>query len=231
MICSFFPKAFFHSLLALDSDATPVMKLWDLRKSTSCPECELSGHSKGILDLVWNRDDPSFVVSTGRDNKVLLWDMTSHSVLSDLAGGEEKPEVPRDAADFFTTAAHAASATRKTNVCWNPFNPAVIATAASDGMVILHSVEGAGSAQRATPSSSQGTYSAMYGYENRFHGKVLSVTNLVRGDDLKEEISRFETSMTGGDLRGYCEEMIGKCEDVEEQELWSFMKVCERKSD
>ena len=225
MIFPLLPKPFFRSPLALDNDATPVMKLWDLRKSMSCPECEFSGHSKGILDLVWNRDDPSFVVSTGRDNKVLLWDMTSHSVLSDLAGGEEKPEVPRDAADFFTTVTRAASATCKTSVCWNPFNPAVIATAASDGMITLHSVEGASSAQRATPSSSQSTYSAVYGYENRFHGKVLSVTNLVRGDDLKEEIGRFETSMAGGDLRGYCEEMVGKCEDVEEQELWSFMKV------
>lgn len=202
------------------------MKLWDLRKSTSCPECELAGHSKGILDLVWNRDDPSFVVSTGRDNKVLLWDMTSRTVLSDLAGGEEKPEIPRDAADFFTTVAHAASATRKTTVCWNPFNPAVVATAASDGMITLYNVEGACRQLPGTQRACTAAYSAVHGYENRFHGKTLSVTDLIRGDDLKEEIRRFEASMTGGDLRGYCESMTEMCEDVEEQELWSFMKVC-----
>ena len=209
-------------IVALDSDATPVLKLWDLRSSTSCPVCELSGHSKGVLDLVWNGDDSSFVVSTGRDNKVLLWDLPSRTVLGDLAGCEEKTEVPRDAADFFTTATHAASATRKTSVMWNPFNPAVVATAASDGLVVLYNVEGVTS-----PRSERMhvRYHATHGFENRFHGKVLSVGDLVRGDDVKEEIGRFERSMGEGDLKGYCEHMTGVCEDKEEQELWAFMKV------
>ena len=199
-----------------------MLKLWDLRSSTSCPVCELSGHSKGVLDLVWNSDDSSFVVSTGRDNKVLLWDLPSRSVLGDLAGCEEKTEVPRDAADFFTTATHAASATRKTCVTWNPFNPAVVATAASDGSVMLFNVEGVSS-----PRSERMhvRYHATHGFENRFHGKVLSVGDLVRGDDVKEEIGRFERSMGEGDLKGYCEHMTGVCEDKEEQELWAFMKV------
>ena len=189
-----------------------MLKLWDLRSSTSCPVCELSGHSKGVLDLVWNSDDSSFVVSTGRDNKVLLWDLPC----------EEKTEVPRDAADFFTTATHAASATRKTCVTWNPFNPAVVATAASDGSVMLFNVEGVSS-----PRSERMhvRYHATHGFENRFHGKVLSVGDLVRGDDVKEEIGRFERSMGEGDLKGYCEHMTGVCEDKEEQELWAFMKV------
>lgn len=199
-----------------------MLKLWDLRSSTSCPVCELSGHSKGVLDLVWNGDDSSFVVSTGRDNKVLLWDLPSRMVLGDLAGCEEKTEVPRDAADFFTTATHAASATRKTSVMWNPFNPAVVATAASDGLVVLYNVEGVMS-----PRSERMhvRYHATHGFENRFHGKVLSVGDLVRGDDVKEEIGRFERSMGEGDLKGYCEHMTGVCEDKEEQELWAFMKV------
>ena len=49
--------------------------------------------------------------------------------------------------------------------------------------------------------------------------------DLVRGDDVKEEIGRFERSMGEGDLKGYCEHMTGVCEDKEEQELWAFMKV------
>ena len=208
--------------VALDSDATPVLKLWDLRSSTSCPVAELSGHSKGVLDLVWNTEDFSFVVSTGRDNKVLLWDLPSRSVLGDIAGGEEKAEVPRDAADFFTTAAHAASATRKTQVVWHPFNPAVVATAASDGSIVLHNVEGVGSHKACGAASN---YSAVKGYENRFHGRVLSVRDLIRGDDVKAEIQGFESSMSGGDLAGFCEHMVSVCEDAEESAMWSFMKV------
>lgn len=200
-----------------------MLKLWDLRSSTSCPLAELTGHTKGILDLVWNKDDSSFVVSTGRDNKVLLWDVPSRSVLGDLAGGEEKAEVPRDAADFFTTAAHAASATRKTCVTWNPFNPAVVATASSDGMIVLHNVEGVTSYHVA--ESPRSVYAAVNGYENHFHGKTLSVTDLIRGNDLKEEIQSFETSMRNGNLQEYCEHMRSVCEDKEEKQLWAFMKV------
>lgn len=199
-----------------------MLKLWDLRSSTSCPIAEITGHSKGVLGLVWNKDDSSFVVSTGRDNKVLLLDLPSRSVLSDLAGNEEKTEVPRNAADFFTTAAHAASATRKTCVTWNPFNPAIVATGASDGMIVLHSVEGASNQHRTECS---GVYSAVNGYENRFHGKILSVTDLIRGTDLMEEIAHFERSMQAGDLQGFCDHMRSVCEDKEEQQLWSFMKV------
>ena len=68
----------------LDSDATPVLKLWDLRSSTSCPVAECTGHSKGVLDVVWNAEDNAFVATTGRDNKVLLWDMVDRTVIGDL---------------------------------------------------------------------------------------------------------------------------------------------------
>ena len=68
-------------------------------------------------------------------------------------------------------------------------------------------------------------YCAVNGCENRFHGKVLSVTDLICGNDVKEEIERFEAVMRGGDLKGYCEAMKRVCEDKEENELWSFMEV------
>lgn len=208
----------------LDSDATPVLKLWDLRSSTSCPVAECTGHSKGILDVVWNTQDNTFVATTGRDNKVLVWDVKAHAVLGDLTEGEEKAEIPTDAADFFTTVARAASATRKTQVCWNETNPAVIATASSDGMIVLYNVEGVSchAGKHAEPSVA---YCAVNGCENRFHGKVLSVTDLICGNDVKEEIERFEAVMRGGDLKGYCEAMKRVCEDKEENELWSFMEV------
>ena len=199
-----------------------MLKLWDLRSSTSCPLAELAGHSKGVLDLVWNAEDPRFVASTGRDNKLLLWDMSKREVIGDITNGEEKPELPTDAADFFTTVARAASATRKTQVLWNQFNPAVIATAASDGSIVLHNVEGV-SMKKSVVSSA--AYSAVNGCENRFHGKVLSVSDLVCGNDVKEEIGQFESAMAQGDLKGFCDRMVAVCEDPRENEMWLFMKV------
>lgn len=94
---------------------------------------------------------------------------------------------------------------------------------------MLHNVEGVTSHHRAECPPS--VYSAVNGYENHFHGKILSVTDLIRGTDLKEEIESFETSMRNGDLQGYCDHMRNICEDKEEQQLWSFMKVEYEKND
>ena len=199
-----------------------MLKLWDLRSSTSCPLAELSGHTKGVLDLVWNTEDPRFVASTGRDNKILLWDMNKHEILGDITSGEEKPEVPTDAADFFTTVAHAASTTRKTQVLCNRFNHAVIATASYKKKIKMHNVEAVGTKKAV---GSNAVYSAVHGYENRFHGKVLSVSDLVCGNDVKEEIGQFESAMASGDLKGFCDRMVTVCEDPRENEMWSFMKV------
>lgn len=37
--------------------------------------------------------------------------------------------------------------------------------------------------------------------------------------------------MRNGDLQGYCDHMRNICEDKEEQQLWSFMKVEYEKND
>ena len=69
------------------------------------------------------------------------------------------------------------------------------------------------------------TYSAVNGIENRFHGRVLSVTDLIRGNDIKNEINEFETAMSNNQVKEYCEKMIELSNDQEENEKWSFMKV------
>ena len=213
----------YRSSLAIDSDATPLMKLWDLRSSTSCPVAELPGHTKGILDLVWNHDDCSFVLSTGRDNHILLWDMEERSILRDLTKMEEQKEIPKNAADFFTTVTHAASTPRRIQILWNPFNPAVIATSSTNGSIELFSIDEA----CIDNSFNSTTYSAVNGIENRFHGRLLSITDLIRGNDIKSEIQEFETAMTTNQVKEYCEKMVEITDDKEENEIWSFMKVWE----
>ena len=87
---------------------------------------------------------------------------------------------------------------------------------------MLHNVEGV-SMKKSVVSSA--VYSAVNGCENRFHGKVLSVSDLVCGNDVKEEIGQFESAMAQGDLKGFCDRMVAVCEDPRENEMWLFMKV------
>ncbi|CAN0407731.1 unnamed protein product, partial [Hapterophycus canaliculatus] len=38
---------------ASGDDNNPVLKLWDLRSSTTLPLATLSGHTEGVLSVAW----------------------------------------------------------------------------------------------------------------------------------------------------------------------------------
>lgn len=57
------PSQGLHLLTASLDDRNPVLKLWDLRASTSMPLATLSGHSKGILKTSWCPHDDTLLLS------------------------------------------------------------------------------------------------------------------------------------------------------------------------
>lgn len=57
------PTQGLHLITASSDDRNPVMKLWDLRASTSMPLTTLQGHSKGILKIAWCPHDESLLLS------------------------------------------------------------------------------------------------------------------------------------------------------------------------
>ncbi|GMM31820.1 Sec31 protein [Martiniozyma asiatica (nom. inval.)] len=57
---------------ATESDNEPVILTWDLR-NTSAPEKILRGHKKGILSLDWCKQDPTLLLSSGKDDASMLW--------------------------------------------------------------------------------------------------------------------------------------------------------------
>ena len=57
------PTQGFHLLTALNDDRNPVIKLWDLRSSTSMPLATLSGHSQGILSMSWCPHDEHLLLT------------------------------------------------------------------------------------------------------------------------------------------------------------------------
>lgn len=57
------PTQGLHLLTASLDDRNPVLKLWDLRASTSMPLATLAGHSKGILKTAWCPHDDTLLLS------------------------------------------------------------------------------------------------------------------------------------------------------------------------
>ncbi|CAK9113493.1 Protein transport protein SEC31 [Durusdinium trenchii] len=72
---SWSPAQGLHLLTASNDDRDPVLRLWDVRSSTTNPLCEYRGHTGGIFSVAWCPSDPTFVVSCAKDNRTLLWDL------------------------------------------------------------------------------------------------------------------------------------------------------------
>ncbi|KAI8981701.1 hypothetical protein BDF20DRAFT_905569 [Mycotypha africana] len=103
---------------ASEDDSNPVVTLWDLRHGHS-PEKTLAGHTKGVLDVSWCRQDSDLLMSCGKDCKTLIWNPNSGELLGDLAQDTN-----------WTFQAE-----------WCPRNPDLLATASFDGKISLYSLQ------------------------------------------------------------------------------------------
>ncbi len=57
------PTQGLHLVTASGDDRNPLLKLWDLRASTTMPLATLSGHTQGILGLAWCPHDETLLMS------------------------------------------------------------------------------------------------------------------------------------------------------------------------
>ncbi|KAF0718241.1 Aste57867_1810 [Aphanomyces stellatus] len=73
-------------LLMTASLHSPVIRVWDLRASNTVPLVELYGHldGSGILSVAWCPHDSGLLVSTGTDNRTLLWDLKNRHVTFEI---------------------------------------------------------------------------------------------------------------------------------------------------
>jgi protein transport protein SEC31 len=99
------PDQGLHLVTAGGDDKNPVIKLWDLRSSTSLPLATLQGHREGILSISWCPNDPSLLLSCGKDNRTMLWDLFNLQPVYDLPSGgvmnEEKAAASGTADSMF----------------------------------------------------------------------------------------------------------------------------------
>ena len=67
-------------ITASEEDAYPVIEVWDL-KNTYAPSRYLEGHTKGIWAVSWCPYDSSLLLSTGKDNRTLCWNMNTGAMI------------------------------------------------------------------------------------------------------------------------------------------------------
>ncbi|KAK9386228.1 hypothetical protein V1515DRAFT_628536 [Lipomyces mesembrius] len=105
-------------ITASEDDNSPVILMWDLRNANA-PEKIFSGHDKGILSLSWCERDSDLLLSSGKDNRTMLWNPQSGELLGE-----------------FPIATNWTFETR-----WYARNPELFASASFDGKITVQSIQ------------------------------------------------------------------------------------------
>jgi len=224
------PTQGFHLLTASNDDRNPVIKLWDLRSSTSMPLATLTGHTQGVLSMSWCPHDEHLLLSCGKDNRTILWDLYAMSPIGDVPNDPVQSQQNSGGTNEQSMFGLASSQQRRYDVQWSPVRRGIVTTASLDRKVQAHSILGLAAAGRPPkwmrPSSS---VSCAFGGAIVTCGatdKVVRIRTVAEDAGLEKLSSDFENSMDPNDIISFCHSramMAGV--DANEKRLWRFMQV------
>ncbi|KHO02018.1 protein transport protein (SEC31) [Metarhizium album ARSEF 1941] len=231
-------------LTATPDDNTPVLLLWDLRNSNA-PERTLQGHEQGILSLSWCSQDSDLVISSGKDNRTLVWNPQT---------GEKYGELPEMTNWTFQTQ-------------FNPHNPNLSATASFDGKITIQNLQNTNpdTSQtraeknldgeeffRAAQTQPQGAswslnkaprwFERPVGATFAFGGKIvifkpnssqhgqkrsskIAIANFSADADISEASAKFQAALEGGDVGVVCQERASQAHTEEEKADWKVIET------
>lgn len=233
------PTEGLHMVTASSDDSNPVIKLWDLRASTTMPLAVLKGemgHNQGVLGVDWCPHDPRLLMSTGKDNKTLMWDLYSLKAIAELpSGGEDKGQQGGgnnpNSIGGAAFGGMGASQQKRFAIQWSPHCRGVISTCSFDRKIQAHSVVGAGQASGKAPKWLQ----RPAGVTTGFGGKIVKfnatlktgveIGRMVEEPVLKAASEYFEGMMANRDYKGFCGTKIASAQTEKERQVWGFMSL------
>lgn len=216
------PEVPMQLLVAYDDDRQPAMQMWDLRNCTY-PFKETAGHSKGILGVAWNTQDPNLILSCGKDNRLICWSNSEGKMdtFCDISSQQSNFEVK-----------------------WAPHKPSIVSAASLSGSVSLYSVQ---QQQNAGTKYCPRWYKKPCGVSFGFGGKMLSFGQKKAAAALATDTSKtpiasfchslvvpnepevvpsadmFESWIAEQKLREYCHEKTRRSGNEYENLMWELM--------
>ena len=231
-------------LTATPDDSMPVIFLWDLRNSNA-PERTLQGHEQGVLSLAWCQQDSDLLLSSGKDNRTIVWNPET---------GERHGELPEMTNWTFQTR-------------FNPHNPNLSATASFDGKITIQTLQNANpdTSQsqteknldgeeffRAAQSQPQGAswtlakapkwFERPIGASFAFGGKIvvfksnpvqagqkrsstISISKFSADEDVSVSSEKFQEALAKSDIAAICEERMQDARTEDEKADWKVMET------
>ncbi len=239
------PDEGLHMVTASGDDNNPVIRLWDLRSSTTHPLATLKGHDQGLLSVSWCPFDSSFLLSTGRDNRTLLWDLHNVTPIYELPSSI--PETDPSAG----YGGYGASQQRRYNATWSPLLPAVVGTSSFNRTVEFYSLTGVRSTSGRAPKWLRRPVSASFGWGGKLvhvdndasakaagrpaapgqrpgaAGKrpVVHLKNLVEDHELVAASKEFQEAALSQDYRSFCAAKASAAKTGEERQVWAVLQT------
>ncbi|XP_038695842.1 protein transport protein SEC31 homolog B-like isoform X2 [Tripterygium wilfordii] len=212
-------------VVASDEDASPALRLWDMRNIIT-PVKEWVGHTRGVIAMAWCPNDSSYLLTCAKDNRTICWDTVTGEIVCELPAGTNW--------NF--------------DVHWYPKLPGVISASSFDGKIGIFNIEGcsrygAGESDFGAVSlRAPRWYKRPVGASFAFGGKLVSfcprlpagngsdvfVHSIVMEDSWVSRSSEFEAAIQNGErssLRVLCDKKSQESESVEDRETWDFLKV------
>ncbi|PNH43983.1 hypothetical protein VD0004_g3633 [Verticillium dahliae] len=229
-------------LTATPDDSAPLILLWDLRNSNA-PERSLQGHDQGVLSLSWCQQDGDLLISSGKDNRTLIWNPQT---------GERYGEFPEVTNWTFLTR-------------FNPHNPNLSATAGFDGKIAIQTLQntnstsaqatqqqnkldgedffnqaqtqpqGASFSLAKAPKWIQPPIGASFGFGGKLvifkpqpgqaRASKVIISPFSVDSDIGTATEKFEASLQSGDLVGICEAHKDQAATEEEKADWLVMET------
>lgn len=223
------PTQGFHLLTASNDDRNPLIKLWDLRSSTTMPLATLTGHSQGILSMSWCPHDEHLLLSTGKDNRTILWDLYTMAPIGEIPTDsiESQQASGTNEQSMFGLAS---SQQLRFDVKWSPINRGIVSTASLDRKVQVHSILNLAAAGR-PPKWMRPSSSVSCGFGGVIVScgatdKVVRIRTVAEEPELEKISRKFETALNLENIIAVCNsKAIAAKNDLDERQLWQFMQV------
>ena len=233
------PEQGLNLVTASGDDKNPVIKLWDLRSSTSLPLATLQGHTEGILSLSWCPNDPTLLLSCGKDNKTILWDLFHLQPVYDLPSDSNDENMTPS--NVFGGFAGNAGKNKRYHVSWSPCIPAVIAACSFDRSCQFYSLQGAKSRIGRAPKWLRRSSGATWGFggklacfDNRAPditdknvkiSRKVQISQVVEDGNMVQACDTFHATLSNQDYRGFCDLKAASAKSEKDRQVWSLMKV------
>jgi protein transport protein SEC31 len=207
-------------LTASEEDDAPVLQMWDLR-NVFTPVRTFNGHTRGVWGVSWSPFDHSLVLSCGKDNRTLCWNVETAEVLCEVESGSD-------------------SGVWNIDVQWSPRIPAVLSTSSLEGKVsiyalqdvcertVIPSADSFGGTQiqatpsRTAPKHTPGWLQRPCGVAFGFGGKLVSfernkdpkaprnitVSSVVTEKEILDRSEKLEDVINSGKFTNFCDEKV-----------------------